>query len=726
MASFSLSESAMARMSFWWGAIGLGVAVTAAVGAATAVVEKAPVRRSPAGYAQAAHPGRVIVKFRDRTTTLSVARATTHSGPQAATMLASRLGVALADGRILGLRTQVLTSTQMDSTTLAATLAREADVEWAVVDQRRFVQTAPSDPLYPAGLSTTTAPYGPSAGQWYLRAPDATAVPPIVSSINMEPAWAITTGSSSVVIADVDTGITAHPDLSTKVFATTATGTTLSNAYGYSFVGYNPTDDTGALTANGINAGPDPSDPGDWITAAENAGTVDGGAFKGCGESDSSWHGTQTAGILAAATNNATGMAGVGYNTMVVPVRALGKCGGYDSDIIAAALWAGGVMQSSWMDGTSQATVPTNTHPARVINMSLGATGACTSAYVDNFTLLRNAGVFVVAAAGNDEGLAVDSPANCQPDPTDTDQTPIVVAVAGLRHAGDKVGYSDVGPQVTIAAPAGNCVNTAANAPCLYPILTTVNTGLTSPVSVANGGATYSTSGYSAAGVADPQTSEVSLGTSFATPMVSGTIALMLAAAPNLGNKQLISLLQSTATPFPTSGGSAGTPVCTAPTTAAQDECYCTTTTCGAGMLNAGAAVAAAAATVPPVAAISGGTSVAVGGTLTLSAAGSTAAGSTITGYTWSLAAGAGDATLSSTTGSSVTLTGSAAGTATVQLTVADAAGLSGSTTSTVTVTAGTSPTSPTTSSGGGGAANPLWLALLVLAGLLLRRRGQA
>jgi serine protease len=411
---------------------------------------------------------------------------------------------------------------------------------------------------------------------------------------------------------------------------------------------------------------------------------------------------------------------------MVVPVRALGKCGGYDSDIIAAALWAGGISQASWTDGTSQASVPTNIHPARVINMSLGQAGACTQAYVDNFTLLRNAGVFVVVAAGNDEGLAVDAPANCQPAPSDADKTPIAIAVAGLRHAGDKVGYSDVGPEVTIAAPAGNCVNTDANAPCLYPILTTVNTGLTSPVSVANGGATYSTSGYSATGVADPQTSEVSLGTSFSTPMVSGTIALMLAAAPNLSNAQLIALLKSSATPFPTSGGTAGTTSCTAPTSAVQDECYCTTTTCGAGMLNAGAAVAAAAATVPPVAAISGGTSVAVGGALTLSAAGSTAAGSTITGYTWSLVAGAGDATLSSTTGSSVTLTGSAAGTATVQVTVADAAGLSGSTTSTVTVTPATA-TAPTTSSGGGGgAANPLWLALLALAGLLLRRRGGA
>ena len=56
-------------------------------------------------------------------------------------------------------------------------------------------------------------------------------------------------------------------------------------------------------------------------------------------------------------------MAGVGYNTMIVPARALGKCGGYDSDIIAAAEWAGGI---------AVVGVPANAHPARVINMSLG------------------------------------------------------------------------------------------------------------------------------------------------------------------------------------------------------------------------------------------------------------------------------------------------------------------------------------------------------------------
>ena len=62
-----------------------------------------------------------------------------------------------------------------------------------------------------------------------------------------------------------------------------------------------------------------------------------------------------------------------------------------------------------------------------------------------------------------------------------------LVAVAGVRHAGTKVGYSNIGPEVAIAAPAGNCVNESGA--CLYPLLTTLNASKTSP-----GAHTYSDS----------------------------------------------------------------------------------------------------------------------------------------------------------------------------------------------------------------------------------------
>ncbi|MDZ7904014.1 MAG: S8 family serine peptidase [Rheinheimera sp.] len=76
----------------------------------------------------------------------------------------------------------------------------------------------------------------------------------------------------------------------------------------------------------------DAKDPGDWIIANECGGTHSA--------SNSSWHGTHVAGTIAAVTNNGTGVAGVAYGAKVMPVRVLGKCGGYTSDIADGIIWA--------------------------------------------------------------------------------------------------------------------------------------------------------------------------------------------------------------------------------------------------------------------------------------------------------------------------------------------------------------------------------------------------
>ncbi|MCK9689580.1 S8 family serine peptidase [Scleromatobacter humisilvae] len=740
----------MARLSRLLSAISLGAAVTAALGAAVVAVEYNPVHKSPTHLPESVAAGRVIVKFRERSsilsTSTSAASASTAAGPQKASVMSARLGVALSDGRALGARTQVMTSTGMSSSALVAALNADSDVEWAQVDRRRFAQAAAvNDLLYPDGQSIDA----PQSGQWYLRAAYSETVPVmgangqitptvenVVSGINIEPAWAITHGSSSIVIGDVDTGITQHPDLDSKMLT------------GYDFIGWGASNriyglglanssDAIATANDGNLADPDPSDPGDYVTAAENSNSS--GPFYKCNDADfpddppgsavavnSSWHGTQTASILGAATNNGAGMAGTGYDTPVIAARALGKCGGYDSDIIAAALWSGGI---------AVANVPANAHPARVINMSLGSSGNCATdapAYVDAFTALRNKGVIVVAAAGNDEGLSVAVPANCQPATSDTNKTPLVIAVAGLRHAGTKVGFSDIGPEVTIAAPGGNCVNTNVTAatPCLYPIITAINSGATAPV--ANGG------------IYSDGVNHISLGTSFATPMVAGTVALMLSAAPNLTNQQVIDILKSTARPFPTvSDTTPQPPVCTVPasgSTTTQDECICTTSTCGAGMLDAGRAVIAAAAlstgsaptyTAPTAVVAPAGGSVVAGSTLTLSGATSVVGSSgTALTYQWSIPDGDGFVSLGSTTGASVVVTGVSAGTGEVRLTVTDpTSGLTNSTTVSITVTAASTGGGSTGGGGGGGggggAANPAWLLALALAGLLLRPRAR-
>ncbi len=450
--------------------------------------------------------------------------------------MARHAGVALSSGRLVGERGQVLTARGIDSAALAKRLASHPDVEFAVIDKRRRALRLPNDPLYAAGPSSGL---GPAVGQWYLRAPSAT----VRSAINAEAAWDLVNVNAALVVAVLDTGVLAdHIDLAGRVLP------------GYDMI------DNREIANDGNGRDADASDPGDWITRAEDADRDS--LFYRCGVDNSSWHGTQMAGLIGAIADNAQGMAGAAAGVRILPLRVLGKCGGYDSDILAGIYWAAGVAQPG---------MPANPTPARVLNMSLGSDGACDAAYLAAVRAVTARGAVIVAAAGNGAGHAVGAPGNCAG----------VIAVTGLRHVGSKVGFSDIGPEVTLGAPGGNCVNIGAGEPCLYPILTTKNLGTQGPVA---GGSTWSDA-YS-----------YSVGTSFSTPLVSATVALMLSAQPQLTAAQIIAALKRSARPFPTTGadnGSDPTPVsvCRAPDGTDQLQCYCTETTCGAGMLDAAAAV---------------------------------------------------------------------------------------------------------------------------------------
>ncbi|QAZ39808.1 hypothetical protein C1M51_10490 [Methylibium sp. Pch-M] len=504
-----------------------------------------------AGAADDVPSARVIVKYRDDAVRgagsgrVGIAHAEQGATVQrlAARMdaVAQRRGLALRAHRAISERSQVVLARGIDSETLARRLRADPDVEFAVVDRRVRPLAVPNDPLHTLGGAD-----GPAVGQWYLRTPAA----PALSAIDATRAWDITQGSASVIVAVLDTGVRFdHPDLAGKLLA------------GYDFVSTLPESNDG----NGRDS--NASDPGDWITQQEDNSV--GGDFYHCTSPDSlgnysgapsSWHGTQVAGIVGALTNNGVGMAGTGWNTRILPVRVLGKCGGYVSDVVIGMRWAAGLTVPN---------VAANPNPARILNLSLGTEGDC-GEYQDAVDDVVAAGALVVAAAGNTNGHAVGAPGNCSG----------VIAVGGLRHSGTKVGFSDLGSAVSISAPAGNCVNDFG--PCLYPLLTTTNSGLQGPASSAY------TDG----------TNDITVGTSFSAPLVSGVAALMLAVQPTLTPDEIRGLIQGGSRRFP----STSAPACTAPRFDGngdpidQIECDCTTTTCGAGMLDARAAVRSAAA----------------------------------------------------------------------------------------------------------------------------------
>ena len=369
---------------------------------------------------------------------------------------------------------------------LAKQIAGDAEVLYAEPDRIRKPALTPNDPYF--------------SSQWQLHD---------TYGARLTSAWDFTTGSSAIIIAIVDTGFLPHGDLTGRFLA------------GYDFI-------SSAFIANdGDGRDADARDPGDWVTQAEiNANP---GVCSGSVPSISSWHGLLVSGIAAANTNNGIGIAGVNWGARILPVRALGKCGGFTSDIADGMRWAAGL---------SVPGVPANPTPAHVVNVSLGSSDPCSNTEQQAIDAIIAAGKVVVAAAGNENtDVSTHAPSNCAN----------VIAVGATTRSGSRASYSNFGSGVTISAPVGEDTNDGS--------YLTWNTGTTSP-----GSDTYG----------------VGVGTSFATAYVSGIAALMLGVNPSLTPAQVKSIIQSTAQPFP-SGST------------------CTTQICGAGIIDANAAVRTAA-----------------------------------------------------------------------------------------------------------------------------------
>ncbi len=324
-------------------------------------------------------------------------------------------------------------------------LQERADVESAAPNFILSATAVPNDPLY--------------RYQWHYP------------QIKLPQAWDITPGSSNVIVAVIDTGVLlGHPDLQGKLVS------------GYDFI----RDRAVALDGDGIDANPD--DPGDAPGMANG----------------SSFHGTHVAGTIGALTNNRDGVAGIGWNTQIMPLRVLGKGGnGSDYDIEQAVRFAAGLRNDS-------GTVPKQR--ADILNLSLGGPSVIAS-FQGVLTQARQQGCFIVAAAGNDGNSTVNYPGGLEG----------VISVAAVGINRQRASYSNQNNTVDITAPGGNNQDVNGDG-VIDAVVSTI--GDDSSGSIRN--------------VFAP-----SFGTSMATPHVAGVLSLMKAVNPSLTPVQVDYLLSN-------------------------------------------------------------------------------------------------------------------------------------------------------------------------------------
>lgn len=425
--------------------------------------------------------------------------------------LSQRTGVSMSVRHQLGNGSYVVDMGQprpvQEAEALAEILSEQPEVESVGVDvwvrRQEFI---PNDIHFPEQWALHPRSYG------------------VVGSARFSDAWHVSgaafMGSPSVIVALIDTGRVRHVDLETNEID------------GYDFVS------SGLLrgveaSGDGNGRDPDPSDPGDFCLALDASPD----------ERESSWHGLKMASIMAALTHNVQGIAGAAPGVRVQQVRALGRCGGWLTDVADALRWAVGGLVTGVPANPSAGQV-------RVASLSLGSLPGLdcdsrTYGYMrDAVRAAEAAGVVVVAAAGNESSGSVGLPAGCAG----------VIAVGAHTSRGDLADYSNRASKVSLTAPGGGCSASPGGGCDQVPIISLGNSGTREP----------------AANLWRDETA----GTSAATPFVSAAAALMISLDDTLTPHQVRTILAETTRPHP-----AGT--------------YCTINpgVCGTGMLDAEAAV---------------------------------------------------------------------------------------------------------------------------------------
>ena len=469
-----------------------------------------PVSATPLG-AQPPRPRRIIVGFNTNLVgiaepgsgayrSMAMAReAMAHLQPRVNALM-QRHGLRSAEiSPALGAARMTLDdSTRLDAVMQA--IRGDASVAWVEPDATITIRDGapkpvranflvPTDPSVSPQRPNAAATRLPNDGLYYVQTWSA-------NMLDLPKAWAITTGSSNVIVASIDMGTRFdHPSMR---------GNTTTD--GYDFVSLAPFTTPqsfcsgGTFTSaagDGDGPDPDPTDPDDVFFDS----------FFDCWiHSDGGSHGLWTSGIIGALGNQGVGIAGVNWNVLIRPVRVLDITGsGFIFDIAQGILYAAGLPAA----GANAALVQTSRAP--IINISLG--GGRSTTMGNAVAAAIAAGSLIVASAGNDGvgDIFQSYPA----------AFPGVMAVAAVGMDGSLASYSSAGSHISVAAPGGDFRDDNLGGGVLGPAWD-YETGAPTLI--------------------------LGFGTSASAPFVSGVAALLLAQNPGLTANELRSRIEQFAT----------------------------------------------------------------------------------------------------------------------------------------------------------------------------------
>src|SRR5947209_8976876 len=347
-------------------------------------------------------PGEILVRFR-----AGAKGAQIESGEQ--TLVINGLDTNLQIERfagsdiVEGLRLAHVSS--IETFGAIAALKSRADVLYAEPNYIRQPDDLPDDPSFSQLYALkNTGQFGGTVG----------------ADIHAEQAWNITHGSRNVVVAIIDTGIDInHPDLRENIWVNPGETGIDSNGHDKATNGM---DDDGDGLVDDVNG---------W-DFFDSDNTVFDGAFDVTNKTDS--HGTHVAGIIGAVGNNGVGVAGVNWQTSIMPLKVLGPNGGSDATILKAYAHVK-KLRDAWVN--SNGAKGTN---VRVINNSFGG-GAFSQSLLDGINELKASGVLLVAGAGNNSASTDIFPH--YPASFDSEN---IISVAATDSSDRLAFFSDFGP----------------------------------------------------------------------------------------------------------------------------------------------------------------------------------------------------------------------------------------------------------------------------------------